>query len=248
MIILITGANSGIGYDTAFVLANDSPNNHVIMSARSAERGKKAFAEIQARKPVGTLSFLELDITSDASIDAAAQKLAADFGVIDVLVNNAAIAVSDPVSRMTLAQTFDTNLFGVVLLTQALEPLLKKSKEPRIINVSSGLGSIAKRLDHTYAFSATAANEYRMSKAALNMFTATLSWEYKDWEHPPKSFAYCPGFVITNLTGEEDRENRRKNGAESSELSAIGISAVVQGKRDGDNHQIVTHKGGLTPW
>ncbi|EXA29124.1 hypothetical protein FOVG_19332 [Fusarium oxysporum f. sp. pisi HDV247] len=69
-IILITGANSGIGYDTSYALANDSPDNHIIMGARSSVKGLAALNEIQARKPAGTLSFLELDITSDESIKA----------------------------------------------------------------------------------------------------------------------------------------------------------------------------------
>ena len=217
------------------------------MSARSVERGEKALAEVRSRNPIGTLSFLQLDITSDASINAAAEALSEPFGVIDVLINNAGIATSAPLSRQTLATTFDTNLYGAVLLTHALEPLLQRSKDPYIINVTSGLGSVAKRLDHSYAFTETTANEYRMSKAALNMFTATLSWEYKDWEVQPKVFAYCPGFVITNLSGEEDRENRRNQGAESPETSAQGILGIVNGSRDGDSHHMINRDESI-PW
>jgi hypothetical protein len=146
------GANSGIGFDTSYALANASPDNHVIMGARSSAKGLAALAEIQDRKPAGTLSFLELDITSDESIKAAAKKLSSAFGALDVLVNNAGISGKEEVSRENFQTVFNTNVFGTMLLTQALEPLLQKSLAPQIINVSSVLGSITVRNDHSSAY------------------------------------------------------------------------------------------------
>ncbi|KAM0330668.1 hypothetical protein ACHAQA_003620 [Verticillium albo-atrum] len=248
-IILITGANSGIGYDTAYALANASPNNHVIMGARSSTKGLKAFSEIQARKPVGTLSFLELDIVSDKSIEAAAQKLTSDFAVIDVLVNNAGIySTEEHISREHLCTIFDTNVFGTLLLTQALGPLLQKSADPRIVNVSSSLGSTTLRMDHSSPESPVTGEAYRMSKAALNMLTGIQSFQYRSWEHPVKAWAFDPGYVVTNLAGEGDRQNKIDNGAGSAETSAQAILEIVKGDRDGDLGQFVTRWGKVHPW
>lgn len=248
-IIVISGANSGIGYDAAYMLANASPNNHVVMTARSAAKGIKAFEELQARKPQGTLSFLELDINSDASVATFVEKLTAEFGVLDVLVNNAGIIVEhEPgftVTRELLYSIFNTNVFGHLLLTQALEPLLKKSKDARIINVSSGMGSMTFRFDHSHWTSAMGGELYRMTKAALNIMTGNQNYNYRGWA---KAWAYCPGYVVTNLTGEEDRQNRVNNGAESSETAAEGILDIVDGKRDDEWNKFVTKRGGTYPW
>ncbi|KAM5344588.1 hypothetical protein ACJ41O_013123 [Fusarium nematophilum] len=231
-IILVTGGNSGIGYDTAYVLANASPGHHVVLSARSPERGQKALAEIQARAPAGTLSFLELDVTSDDSIKAAVEKLEAGFGRLDVLVNNAGIATSDELTRENIYKALNTNVFGVILLTDALSHLLQKSDDPRIINVSSIMGSLAVRADRDHPLNQMPSFLYRLSKASLNSASLEQLWAYKHWEHSPKVWAYCPGYVVTNLMGEADRENRKKQGVESSETSAVGILEIVEGERD----------------
>ncbi|KAL9941859.1 hypothetical protein ACHAO3_006617 [Verticillium nonalfalfae] len=248
-VILITGANSGIGYDTSYILANASADNHVIMTARSETKGRKALLEIEARIPAGTLSFLELDITSDDSIKAAAEQLAVKFDAIDVLVNNAGIYSHDgPVSREHLQEVFNTNVFGVMLLTQALEPLLKKSVDPRIINVSSSLGSINLRMDKSIREYHVTGEVYRMSKAALNMLTASLAYQYRTWEHPAKLWAFDPGYVVTNLAGEGDRQNKINNGAESAETSAQGILEMIRGDRDGEMDRFVAKQAKVHPW
>lgn len=197
------------------------------------------------------MSFLQLDITSDSSIAEAAKKIEADFGVIDVLVNNAgftrefSLTGPNKETRENFHQIFDTNVFGHALLTMALEPLLKKSKDPRIINVTSSLGSLAYREDHSRMDSVVTHDAYRMSKAALDMLSLSQRWYYREWA---KVWAYCPGWVVTNLTGEDDRENRAKAGAESSETSAQGILDIVEGKRDEETGSLVTRFGKVHPW
>lgn len=248
LLLAFPGANSGIGYDTSYALAKTSPGNHVIMGARSSVKGLAALAEIQARKPAGTLSFLELDITSDESIQAAAQKVTSDYGVLDVLVNNAGISGKDEVSRENFHTVFDTNVIGTMLLSQALEPLLRKSLHPRIINVSSILGSISLRNDHLSAYTQVTGEMYRVSKAALNMVTGIQAYQYKKWEQPAKVWSFCPGFVVTNLTGEEDRQNRINQGAEPSETSAQGIAEIVSGDRDAEVNQFLAKRGEVLPW
>ncbi|EXF74300.1 short chain dehydrogenase [Colletotrichum fioriniae PJ7] len=246
-IILITGANQGIGFDSAWALVSASPDNHVVLGSRSAERGAKAVEDLQTRKPAGTVSLLQLDITSDDSIKAAVEKLTADFGVLDVLVNNAGIVIMQPKDRRSeLIDTFNTNAASALLLTEALIPLLKKSKDARIINVTSGLGSLHERTTPGGAFYDIPADAYRISKAALNMATAHMLWAYKSWG--AKVWAFCPGWVVTNLSGEDDRQNRIDGGAESSETSAKGILEIVEGKRDGEVGKFLQRNGEQFQW
>ncbi|KAF2276869.1 NAD(P)-binding protein [Westerdykella ornata] len=255
-IILITGANNGIGFETAAALATASSKNHVLVAARSRSKGEQAIKNIQARNPVGTLSLVELDVTSDASIAAAAKQIETEFGRLDVLVNNAGICTLHTVADTTreiLHSTFDANVYGPMLLTNAVAPLLKKSKDPRIINVSSTMGSITLRSDHTDPLSANnLAEAYRMSKAALNMLTATLNFEFKDWPTPCKVWSFCPGFVVTDLGARDDgtgsREWKKNNGAENPETSAEGIRQIVDGERDGEVGKFVQRFGKQGPW
>ncbi|KAM0331341.1 hypothetical protein ACHAQA_003013 [Verticillium albo-atrum] len=247
-IILITGANSGIGFDTAAKLSNASPQYHVVVTARSSVRGLQALAELQAFEPAGSLSFLELDVSSDDSIIAAARKLTEDFGVIDVVVNNAGIFTEGPVTRDVLRNTFDTNTFGPFLLIQALEPLLQKSTDPRVINVSSLLGSTAVKYDHSAGSTAVPAEAYRSSKAAMNMLSACQQYNYKDWKHPAKVWSFCPGYVTTRSSNKADNDNTVGKPLESSETSAQGILEIIRGERDGDWGRFLGRYGQVHPW
>lgn len=240
------GANSGIGHDLTAALAL-SPKNHVIMGCRNYGRGATALQQLHLRIPTGSLSLLELDITDDQSITMAVEKLTVEFGVIDVLVNNAGTVMRNFADRRSeILDTMNTNSVGHLVLTEALVPLLRKSKDPRIINVSSGLGSISGRLDPenpTYGISSEA---YRMSKAALNMATACMYSSNKIWG--AKVWAYCPGYVITNLTGEGDRGMTEASGAMSSEASATGIIELIDGKKDHLVGQFLQYGGNTLQW
>jgi NAD(P)-dependent dehydrogenase (short-subunit alcohol dehydrogenase family) len=222
------------------------------MACRSLEKGAKALESLQVREPQvvgGTLSLVELDITNDASITAAVEKITADFnGVLDVLINNAGIVVTTPTQgrRSELVDTFNTNAASPLVLTELLLPLLKKSHDPRIINVSSELGSISERSDATNKYYGMPGEAYRMSKCALNMATACMSAMYKGWGC--KVWSYCPGFVVTNLTGEESRQRRIEMGAESAETSAEGLKEIVEGKTDGEVGLFVTKYGKVYGW
>ncbi|KAJ4305508.1 hypothetical protein N0V90_001039 [Kalmusia sp. IMI 367209] len=251
-IILITGANTGIGYDTAAYLAAASPKNHVIVTARNEDRGTKALQTLQESKPQGTLSFQILDVTSDDSIFAAAKSVESQFGRLDVLINNAGVGLWLPTTRESLHRTFETNVYGPAVLTDALAPLLKRSSDPRIINVSSGLGSIGLRTDPTNPYYTAQDDPYRISKAALNMLSTCQMFNYR--EHGFKVWAFCPGFVVTGLkaTAEEGVTDQRKwraeNGAESSETSAQGILEIVEGKRDEEVNCFVQRYRKQWPW
>lgn len=252
-IFLITGCSSGIGLETSFTLANASPNNHVIFTARSSSKGKPLFEEVQARKPAGTLSWLELDVTSDASIEAATKAVEEKFGKLDVLVNNAGIAepvaLTDTVrptyDRETIRRVFDTNAFGPLLLTQSLEHLLKKSSSPIIVNISTGLSSVGMKSDHEGGYAPVMYDVYRASKSALNMVAACYRWNYRDWA---KVYTLCPGFVITNLSGPDDVEVRKQNGGLTPDVSANAVLDIVEGRREKDLGKFLSHEGGTYPW
>ncbi|KAF1936849.1 short chain dehydrogenase [Clathrospora elynae] len=251
-IMLVTGANTGIGYDTALFLARADSHNHVIVSARNEQRGLDALKKLQAMKIKGTLSFQKLDVASDESIFTAVKEIEANFDKLDVLVNNAGIFVTGPTTRAAMRKTFEVNVYGPIILTDALAPLLKKSNDPRIINVSSGLGSIGARLDSTDAYYHHPGDAYRMSKAALNMASANQKYNYREKKF--KVWSYCPGFVITDIVlgdsarGEDSRKKRREAGAESSETSAQGILDIVEGKRDAEMDLFVQRYGKTWPW
>lgn len=219
----------------------------MILGCRSLTKGNKALEELQARKPAGTLSVLELDVTNDDTINAAAQKITSDFGKVDVLVNNAGIVVLQPQGRRSeLLDVLNTNSIGPLVLTEALLPLLKKSNGPRIINVSSSLGSITLRSDPNSHGFKIPAEGYRMSKAALNMVSACMYTTYRGWG--AKVWSYCPGYVVTNLTGEGNRQRRVDTGAESSETSAEGIVEIVEGKRDKEIGLFIQRRGQRWDW
>ncbi|CAI6297594.1 unnamed protein product [Periconia digitata] len=251
-IILVTGANTGIGYDTALYLARADSSNHVIVSARNEQRGLDALQKLQDMKPKGSLSFQKLDVSSDDSIFTAVKEIEANFDKVDVLVNNAGVFLGGPNSRAAMRETFEVNVYGAVILTDALAPLLRKSKDPRIINVSSGMGSIGARLDPSDPWYTQNGEAYRLSKAALNMASANQKFKYR--EEKFKIWSYCPGFVITDIVlgdsvrGEDSRKKRVEAGAESSETSAQGILEIVEGKRDAEMDSFVQRYGKVWPW
>ncbi|KAL4894585.1 hypothetical protein BDV59DRAFT_175758 [Aspergillus ambiguus] len=246
-IILVTGANQGIGFDTSYALAAASPSNHVIMGCRSPDRGAKALQELQARIPIGTLSLVQLDVTDEASIRAAVHKITRDFGVLDVLVNNAGIVITEPRKRRDeLLDTLNTNAASPVIVTEEFLPLLQKSQDPRIINVTSRLGSINERADPNGQYYTVLCEAYRMSKAALNMATVCMYAAYKTWG--AKVWAFCPGHVVSNLTGEEGRKQRIAMGLDSSETSAQGILEIVEGQRDAEVGLFLQRRGLRAEW
>jgi NAD(P)-dependent dehydrogenase (short-subunit alcohol dehydrogenase family) len=180
------------------------------------------------------------------------QHIEQEFGRLDVLVNNAGICTETydgqwP-SRHQLRAEFETNVFGPTVLTAALLPLLRQSKSPKIINVSSGLGSISRCISTPNKGpdgKVVRAPGYRMTKSALNMLTAYQHQQLKDEGF--KVWSYCPGFVITDL-GKDRKEREQMAGCESSETSAQGILEILEGQRDNEVGQFVTKYGKQYQW
>ncbi|KAH6677542.1 short chain dehydrogenase [Halenospora varia] len=234
IIVLITGGNSGIGYSTAECIAASSADYHVIIASRSQERGEKALSELKSQNPNGSFSLVQLDVTDQKSVGAAAKLVVKDFGKLDILINNAGIIARPPSFLEQLRQTFETNTFGPAVVTEAFTPLLEKSKDGRLIYVTSGLGSITERSDLTNAYYKLPGIAYRMSKSALNMLAVCHHVELGP--KGIKVWTFCPGYVVTNLsgTGEKGRQERTANGAGDS-------------KENGDVGKFV-NKDGCIPW
>jgi NAD(P)-dependent dehydrogenase (short-subunit alcohol dehydrogenase family) len=201
-IALITGSNKGIGFETARQLAA-SGGVHVVLAARDRTKGVEAALKLQAEGL--DVEALILDVTDAASIAAAAGEIERKFGRLDILINNAGIAVqngSKKVSEETLdvwRRTFDTNLFALIAVTQAFLPLLKKSTAGRIVNLSSILASLTLHSDPAspiYDFKMPA---YNVSKTAVNGWTVQLAYELRDTKI--KVNAAHPGWVKTEMGG-----------------------------------------------
>ncbi|MET8946630.1 SDR family NAD(P)-dependent oxidoreductase [Streptomyces sp. NPDC004542] len=191
-ITLITGANKGLGRETARRLI--ACGHTVLLGARDPERGEEAAAALGARH-------VTIDVTDDASVAAAAADVAGHEGRIDVLINNAGVhgPVGDPCA-LTAADALavlDVNVVGVVRTTTAFLPLLRRSEDPVIINVSSGMGSLALTHDPARPESHVVAPLYTSSKAALTMLTT----QYAKGLEGIRVNAADPGYTATDLNG-----------------------------------------------
>ncbi len=193
---LITGANKGLGFETARRLI--AAGHIVYVGSRDADRGQRAAERLGARMVL-------LDVTDDASVAAAAKAIEADGG-LDVLVNNAGIEVRTPdngvpgaaeVTADTMRTLFETNVFGVVRVTHAFLPLLRRSAAPVVVNVSSGLGSLARMTNPGAPAYAYPGVGYPASKAAVNMITV----QYAKAFPAMRINAVEPGFTATDLNG-----------------------------------------------
>ncbi|KAF2096614.1 short chain dehydrogenase/reductase [Rhizodiscina lignyota] len=247
-VILITGANSGVGFATSKVVAGASPDFHVIMSGRNLEKVEAAKTEIEAAGGVkGQLSTLHLDITDDASIESAVTYIGEHFGQLDALVNNAAVGGITPNHRERLRYCMETNVVSTRTLSLAMQPLLLKSDNPYSIYVSSGVGSLKMAADAPAGATGylVVGDAYRSSKAAVNMI---MILEHKDtYDTQLKVFAVCPGFVVSNLRGTSEEARTGGGKAGDPMVSGQTILSIVEGKRDADVGKLV-HKDGVYPW
>jgi NAD(P)-dependent dehydrogenase (short-subunit alcohol dehydrogenase family) len=200
-IALITGANKGIGFETARQLGSQGMT--VLVGARDEERGREA-AHALGEAGADARS-VQLDVTDAKSIQNAAKWIEAEFGRLDVLVNNAGTASvarrGYPPSQTSLDDmraVYEINVFGVIAVTNAMLPLLRRAAAARIVNVSSEVGSITSQSDPASPLSQMPASaQYPSSKAALNMLTAMYAKELRDT--PIKVNAANPGYTATDF-------------------------------------------------
>lgn len=231
-IALITGASKGIGLATAWRLAERGCT--VLVGARDTDLGQRAAADLAAAGH--DARSIRIDVTDEDSVRQAADQIAAEHGRLDILINNAGIARGDGQGRpsqttlATLRSVYETNVFGVVTVTNAMLPLLRNAPAGRIVNVSSEVGSIGSMTDPDSPLWPMASVPYPSSKAALNMVTAMYAKELRNT--PIKVNAANPGYCATDLNGHSGFRSPEE-GAEVSvhlaTLPADGPSGILWG-------------------
>lgn len=213
-IALVSGGNKGIGFEIVRGLLQ--AGCRVYLGAREASKGQQAVAELAAE---GDVRFLELDLASQATLDAAAAHLQREEGHLDILVNNAGINAPGDGSPGTadvrsVGQVLQTNFLGTLAATQAFLPLVKQAAAGRIVNVSSPLGSLTLIGQHDWSLLG-----YSASKAALNMLTVQLAYELRGTAIKVNSAA--PGYTATDLNGFEGTDTPAQGAAEAIRLALL---------------------------
>ena len=235
---VVTGANKGIGFEIARRLAAEG--YRVWLGARDRGRGEAAAAKLRAQGL--DAHWLELDVTDDRSTTSAAEKLAAQTGTLDVLVNNAGIADGFGISPLEepieiTKRVYEVNVFGPIRVTQAFMPLLKASKAGRIVMMSSELGSIQSLLDPGNEFYAINALGYNSSKSALNAATVSIAKAAEPFGI--KVNAADPGYTATEMNGNSGYRTVEQAAEVAVKLATLG--------EDGPTAGYFNHNGVL-PW
>ncbi|TDW96584.1 SDR family oxidoreductase [Dinghuibacter silviterrae] len=236
---LITGANKSIGFETARQLAQQG--YFVYIGSRDLAKGSAAAAKLHA-EGLSSVAALQLDVTDPASIAAAR----ASVSSLDVLINNAGISggFPQPASTTTSAlarEVYNTNVFGAMDMVGAFIDLLHQSPEPRIVNVTSLLGSLTLHSDPRWKFYAIKGGAYGPSKSALNAYTVALAYDLRDT--PFKVNAVCPGHTATDFN--------RHNGPGSVEDAAAIIVKYATIGADGPTGKYFSNDipdRGESPW
>ena len=248
LVALVTGANQGIGLQIAKDLVAHGLT--VLVGSRSLERGEAA-----ARTIDGDARALQLDVTDKASIAAAAERIRKELGRLDVLINNAAIsntrrrpdetieeyAKSTRPSNVSLDEVravWETNVFGVLAVYQAMLPLLREAPAARIVNLSSGVGSLTMNSDPAYSYRGLFGPVYPASKTALNAMTLAMAIELE--QLGIKVNAVSPGFTKTNLNNYAGTETVEEGAAEAVRVALLGP--------DGPTGTFTHAKLGTLPW
>jgi NAD(P)-dependent dehydrogenase (short-subunit alcohol dehydrogenase family) len=229
-VALVTGANQGIGLQIAKDLAAE--NFTVLIGSRDLARGEAA-----AKTVDGDARALQLDVTDQASIAAAAARIRGEFGRLDVLVNNAAISNTGLRPGMTIEEyskstrpsivsldevraVWETNVFGVLAVYQAMLPLLRQAPAARIVNVSSGVGSLTRNSDPAAPYRPMFSPVYPASKTALNAMTLAMAIELESTGI--KVNAACPGHTKTNLNNYAGTQTVEEGAVEAVRLALLG--------------------------
>ena len=226
-IALVTGANKGIGLEIARQLGHAGLT--VLVGARDTKRGAQAAQTLRDEgldaRP------LHLDVTHPESIEAAAQTIERDWGKLDVLVNNAGIAVeaasASQTSMAALRETFETNFFGAFAIAHALLPLLCKAEAARIVNMSSDLSSLTLSADPNWEFSRVNAFAYSASKTALNALTMSLARELRDTKIKVNSVT--PGYTATDLNPHQGTRTIEQGAREPIRLALLDENGPTAG-------------------
>jgi NAD(P)-dependent dehydrogenase (short-subunit alcohol dehydrogenase family) len=246
-VALVTGANQGIGLQIARDLV--AHGFTVLVGSRNLERGEAAAREVGADARA-----LQLDVTDQASIAAAAERVRSELGRLDVLVNNAAISHTRKLPGMSVEEfakstrpsvvsldelraVWETNVFGVVAVTQAMLPLLREAPVARIVNVSSGVGSLTRNADPAFPWRSIFGPVYPASKTALNAMTLAMAIELESTGI--KVNAACPGFTKTNLNNYAGTQSVEEGAREPVRLALLDANGPTG---------TFSNKDGPLPW
>jgi len=238
--VLITGANKSIGFETARQLLQKG--YFVYLGARDLAKGKAAADKLKA-EGLTDVEAIRIDVTNPISIEAASKQIDS----LDILINNAGISGGFPQSALDIntdiiREAFDTNFFGVINVTKAFLDTLKKSDEPRIVNVTSGLGSLTLHSDPNWKYYKVKGAAYGPSKTALNAYTVVLAYELKDTAF--KVNVVDPGYTATDFN--------HHRGPGSIEDAATRLVKCAMIPADGPTGQYFSddnnEETGISPW
>jgi NAD(P)-dependent dehydrogenase (short-subunit alcohol dehydrogenase family) len=238
---LITGANKSIGFETAKQLLD--LGYYIYLGSRDLQKGREAVSRLNS----DNVEVVQIDVSDEESIKAAGLALRKKTDVLDVLINNAGIRGVFPqlpssVNVNEIRRVYNTNLFGAIEVTQTFLDLLKKSEAPRIVNVTSGLASLALHSDPSWKYYQVKGGAYGPSKSALNAFTIALAYELRNTSF--KINAVDPGFTAT------DFNEHRGTGTIPDAAARIVKYAVID--KDGPSGQYFSDDNnpetGVSPW
>lgn len=241
---LITGANKSIGFETARQLA--AQGYFIFLGSRDLKNGEQAVAQLKA-EGFDQLSLVQIDVADAASVKAAREKVGQQVTSLDLLINNAGISGGFPQAPsttdvVTIREVFDTNFFGAINVTQVFLDLLNKSATPRIVNVTSGLGSLTLHSDPSWKYYEIKGGAYGPSKTALNAYTVALAYELRDTAF--KVNAVDPGHTGT------DFNNHRGPGSVEDAAKIIVKYALIDA--DGPTGKFFSNdidgEGDESPW
>lgn len=241
---LITGANKSIGFETARQLLKQG--YYVYLGCRDLEKGKQAVAQLTS-EGLENVEPIVIDVNDPASVKAAKEVLGNKVQVLDLLINNAGIAGGFPQNVLeteveVYRDVFETNVFGVIEVTLAFLDILRKAEEPRIVNVTSGLGSLTLHSDPSWKYYSVKPVAYLASKAALNGYTIALAYELRDTSF--KVNAVDPGYTATDFnhhSGPGTVEEAAARVVKAATLDANGST----GQFFSDDNSPET---GISPW
>ena len=238
-IALVTGGNKGIGLEIVRNLAG--AGCIVLLGARNVERGQEAVRQLKKAGRDG-VHFLAIDVTRQETITAAAKQIESEYGRLDILMNNAGInmrgdGLPGAADVSAVEKVFDTNFFGALRVAQTMLPLLRNSAAGRIVNISSGLGSLTFNSDPAWTGRDVKLIGYNASKAALNMLTVHLAYELRDTKIKVNSAN--PGYTKTDLNDNQ--------GTQPVEVGAIAATRLALLDDDGPTGGSFS-KDGPNPW
>ncbi|MEK3836566.1 MULTISPECIES: SDR family oxidoreductase [unclassified Paenibacillus] len=227
-IVLITGGNKGIGFETARQLG--TMGYEILIGARSENKGHEAVTLLEKEKI--TAKTVVLDVTDPSSVLSAAEWIEQEYGLLDILINNAGVFFEENTTPIelelsVLKSTYETNVFGVFSVTKAMLPQLRNSSAGRIVNLSSALGSLTLNSDSTSEFYNANSLAYNSSKTAVNALTVSLAKELSD--SPIKINSVCPGFTATDLNGNTGYRSVEQAASVVVELATIASDGPTGG-------------------